>query len=131
VLPWGIAPDLAFAFENLVHNAIKYSNDGGPVSVRLAVNGAGVAAEVEVQDHGIGIPADFLAEVFTEFVRAPNAKRFAAEGTGLGLAIVREVIEGHGGTVGVRSAEGRGTTFRVVLPLDGRVRPSYPFVTGE
>jgi signal transduction histidine kinase len=115
VLDWGVPPDLVYAFENLIHNAIKYSHTGGKVTVRLeTVDGYAV---VRVIDRGIGIPEELLDEVFFEFVRAPNAKHHAAEGTGLGLAIVREVVEAHGGIVGIEAPTGEGTTFRARLPL--------------
>ncbi len=116
VLTWGVPPDLVYAFENLVHNAIKYSNPGGEVSVQLRVKDG--IATVKVRDQGIGIPRTLLSDVFLEFVRAPNAKRFTSEGTGLGLSIVRQAIRGHGGEVTVESSEGAGTQFCVTMPLD-------------
>ena len=110
----GVPPDLVYAFENVIHNAIKYSNRGGLVAVELREDERAVV--VTVRDEGIGIPAAFLANLFGEFSRAPNAKRHAAEGTGLGLAIVKEVVEAHGGTVTAESAEGRGTVMTLTLP---------------
>jgi signal transduction histidine kinase len=118
ILDWGIPPDLVYAFENLMQNAIKYSHEGGEVTVRLRVMGDMLT--VEVQDRGIGIPEDLLEDVLLEFVRAPNAKKHAPEGTGLGLAIAREAVEAHGGTLVLRSREGEGTTAIVSLPLHGR-----------
>lgn len=118
ILDWGIPPDLVYAFENLMENAIKYSNEGGEVVVRMRVLGDVVT--VEVEDHGIGIPGEFLDEVLLEFVRAPNARKHAPQGTGLGLSIAREAIEGHGGTLAIRSREGEGTTATVSLPLHNR-----------
>jgi signal transduction histidine kinase len=115
VLDWGVPPDLVHAFENLIYNAIKYSHPGGKVTVRLETSDE--CALVRISDRGIGIPENLLDDVFFEFVRAPNAKRHAAEGTGLGLAIVREVVEAHGGLVSVEAPAGQGTTFRVTLPL--------------
>ncbi len=115
LLDWGVPPDLVYVFENLIGNAIKYSLEGGEVRVRLRVEDG--VAKVEVSDQGIGIPEEFLDDVFLEFVRAPNAKKHAAGGTGLGLSIVREGVEMHGGTVEVASEPGRGTTFTVKLPL--------------
>jgi len=116
VLEWGVPPDLVYAFENLISNAIKYSHPGGSVTVRLEICDGD--ALVRVIDQGIGIPEDLRESVFFEFVRAPNAKRHAAEGTGLGLAIVREVVEAHGGLVSVEAPAGQGTTLRVTLPLN-------------
>ncbi|TFG39638.1 MAG: HAMP domain-containing histidine kinase [Candidatus Aminicenantes bacterium] len=116
VLDWAVPPDLVYAFENLIHNAIKYSKpEGGTVTVALGLDRS--HAMVVVADEGIGIPADLQDDVFLEFVRAPNAKHAAAEGTGLGLSIVREAVQMHGGKVSLESAEGVGTTVTVVLPL--------------
>lgn len=116
VLDWAVPPDLVYAFENLIHNAIKYSKpDGGTVTVALGIDRS--HATVVVADDGIGIPAELLDQVFLEFVRAPNAKHAKAEGTGLGLSIVREAVQMHGGKVSLESAEGMGTTVTVVLPL--------------
>jgi signal transduction histidine kinase len=116
VLRWGVPPDLVFAFENLVQNAIKYSRPGSEVRVRMRLFAGN--ARIQVIDQGIGIPAESLEDVFQEFVRAPNAKRFDNNGTGLGLSIVHEAITMHGGTVSVRSVVDEGTTFTVVLPLE-------------
>ena len=115
ILAWGLPPDLVHAFENLVYNAIKYSDRGGRVTVRLRVRDE--TCTVRFIDEGIGIPAEYVDQVFFEFVRAPNAKRHAAEGTGLGLAIVKEVIEAHGGRITARSRSGAGSTFTVRLAL--------------
>ena len=121
VLEHGIPPDLVYAFENLVDNAIKYSEPGGEVVVELRlVDGR---ARVRVKDRGIGIPEEMLEDVFLEFVRAPNAKRFTREGTGLGLSIVKEVIEAHGGKIWAERREGGGTVVTVELPLRGDPRP--------
>jgi signal transduction histidine kinase len=116
VLDWAVPPDLVYAFENLIHNAIKYAKpEGGTVTVALGIDRT--HAMVVVADDGIGIPSDLQDDVFLEFVRAPNAKHAQAEGTGLGLSIVREAAQMHGGKVSLESAEGLGTTVTVVLPL--------------
>lgn len=116
VLDWAVPPDLVYAFENLIHNAIKYSKPGGgTVTVALELDRS--HAMVVVADDGIGIPDDFKDDVFMEFVRAPNAKHAVAEGTGLGLSIAREAVQMHGGKISLDSAEGLGTTVTVVLPL--------------
>lgn len=116
VLDWAVPPDLVYAFENLIHNAIKYSKSGGgTVTVALGIDRS--HATVVVADEGIGIPAELQDDVFLEFVRAPNAKHAKAEGTGLGLSIVREAVQMHGGKVSLESAEDIGTTVTVVLPL--------------
>jgi signal transduction histidine kinase len=111
ILDWGVPPDLVHAFENLMYNAIKYSRIGGKVTVELRVEDDD--AVIRVIDRGIGIPAEYLDQIFLEFVRAPNAKHYEAEGTGLGLAIVREVVHVHGGTITAESKQGEGSTFTV------------------
>jgi signal transduction histidine kinase len=132
VLARGVPPDLEYAIENLVHNAIKYSRPGG--TVELDVRRDGADGVVEVRDHGIGIPPEFLASLFVEFSRAANARRHTPEGTGLGLAIVKEVAEAHGGRAEADSRLDEGSSFRLVLPLRGeapaRVTKSEQAVTG-
>lgn len=100
---------------NLVSNAIKYTPTGGHVSVVL--HRAGKEARLEIADSGIGIPADSLPHLFTEFYRAPNAKALQKEGTGLGLAITKDLVTRFGGQITVQSKLGQGTTFTVSFPL--------------
>lgn len=107
--------ELDRALTNLVSNAVKYTPPGG--KVRLALDVRGVAAQLEVTDSGIGIPEEALPHLFEEFYRAPNAKAQVKQGTGLGLVIAKEIITRYGGSIRVSSAEGRGTTFTVTLPL--------------
>lgn len=111
ILDWGVPTDLVHAFENLMYNAIKYNRVGGEVKVELRVEED--TAVIRVIDRGIGIPNEYLDQVFLEFVRAPNAKHHESEGTGLGLAIVREVVQVHGGTISAESQDGQGSTFTV------------------
>jgi signal transduction histidine kinase len=101
-------------FVNLVGNAVKYTPEGG--TVRVSVREHDHQVTVEVKDTGIGIPADSLPRLFSEFYRAPNAKAFET-GTGLGLVIVKELVESFSGRISVESEEGRGTAFTVHLPL--------------
>lgn len=108
---WGDPGLLALAFNNLVGNALKYSPDGSPVEVSVGGWHDGVA--VRVVDHGIGIPADDLPRIFERFHRAANAR--AVAGSGIGLHMVRQIVELHGGTVTVDSAEGQGSAFTVRL----------------
>jgi signal transduction histidine kinase len=98
---------------SLLDNAVKYSEPDTPVLVR--VDATRTRAIVDVVDHGIGIAARDQARVFDRFFRADNAAH--RPGFGLGLTIVREVVHVHGGQVSVRSAPGRGSTFRITLPL--------------
>ena len=101
-------------FENLVDNAIKYTNHGGKVDV--IVNDDDTQVWVSVSDNGIGIPSDQIGKLFSEFFRATNAKETQTEGTGLGLSIVKKIIDNHKGAINVSSVEGVGTTFTIVLP---------------
>ncbi len=107
---------LGRVFSNLVGNAVKYTPEGGRVSV--SVQRLAHQAVVRVADSGIGIPAQSLPRLFTEFFRAPNAMAVET-GTGLGLVIVRELVERFRGRVAVESQEGVGSTFTVFLPLAG------------
>jgi two-component system phosphate regulon sensor histidine kinase PhoR len=99
---------------NLLHNAVKFSPDGGEVIVRVEPNAREVI--VSVEDHGIGIPKTDLPRIFERFYKADKARRRGG-GTGLGLAIARHVVEAHGGRIRVESVEGRGSTFSFALPI--------------
>jgi len=99
---------------NLVSNAIKYTREGGRVTVDLQQ--ADGVVRLTVQDNGIGIPADQLPHIFERFRRVRRESGTDAVGTGLGLAIVREFIQAHGGNIEVESEEGVGSTFTVTLP---------------
>jgi two-component system, OmpR family, sensor kinase len=100
---------------NLVANAIKYTQEGGTVEVR--VRRKGDTAVLEVSDNGPGIPADALAHIFERFYRADKARSRNSGGAGLGLAIVKAICAAHGADVYVSSQEGKGSTFSVALPL--------------
>lgn len=112
---------LQSVFDNLIGNAVKYTPEGGQVSVHL-VERTGQAV-ITVEDTGIGIPSDDLAHLAEPFHRAKNAKASKIPGTGLGLTIVKRLVESYGGAISVRSVEGRGTTFRITLPLAGGASP--------
>jgi len=102
------------AVENLIGNAVKYSPEGGEVSVRLQARGPEVLLSVE--DRGIGIPPADLERIFARFERGANvAGRFS--GTGIGLAIARQIVEQHGGSLSVHSAVGQGSTFTLHFPF--------------
>jgi two-component system sensor histidine kinase SenX3 len=106
---------LVSAAYNLLDNAVKYSDQGSPVEVRAATDGRSV--DIEVADHGIGIPPRDLERVFERFYRVDRARSRETGGTGLGLAIVRHVANNHRGEVRVSSTEGQGSTFTLRLPL--------------
>jgi PAS domain S-box-containing protein len=100
---------------NLVENAIKYTPDSGTVTIRTLQNGS--QAVVEVADTGIGIGADELPHIFDRFFRADEARSVDTPGTGLGLAIVKRIVDMHNGLLNVDSTPGKGSVFRVSLPL--------------
>jgi signal transduction histidine kinase len=99
---------------NLIDNAVKYSPGGGAVTVSAARLEAG--ARVEVEDEGIGIPQSEQQAIFEKFYRADPNQREVPGGTGLGLYISRELVRRMGGSIGVRSEPGRGSTFFFELP---------------
>jgi len=99
---------------NLTANAIKYTPEGGQVTISGQRSSGGV--ELHVSDTGIGIPEEDIPNIFNEFFRARNAREYAKEGTGLGLSIVKSIVDGLGGTISVQSTVGKGTTFIVSLP---------------
>jgi signal transduction histidine kinase len=110
---------LAQVIDNLLSNALKFTPPGGSVNVTVTTNRDRVL--VEVADSGLGIPADEQEQLFTRFFRTDTAVKRAIQGTGLGLSIVKAIVEGHGGTITVESAEGEGATFRVALPAAAAV----------
>ena len=100
---------------NLLDNAIKYTPEGGKVT--LQVRAEGTHAVLDVVDNGIGIAPEMLPHVFERFFRADKARSRDLGGAGLGLAIVQSICTAHGGVVSVHSKEGQGSQFTVVLPL--------------
>lgn len=99
---------------NLVSNGIKYSPEGSTVTIEVAATDD--TASITITDQGIGIPVDEQQNVFSTFFRASNARK--AAGTGLGLATVKQIVELHGGRIGITSEENRGTQVKVELPLN-------------
>lgn len=103
------------AFLNVINNAIKYSPDGGTVTIR-ANYGMGKVV-FSITDTGIGIPEIDRNRLFEKFVRMENAKKVDANGSGLGLFIVKKVIDAHGGKIWFTSMEGQGSTFFIEFPV--------------
>ena len=108
---------LVSAVSNLIDNAVKYSEKGDKVTVR--VTSLDTTIEISVSDEGIGIPQSDIDRIFERFYRVDRARSRGTGGTGLGLSIVRHVMNNHGGSVNVTSQEGEGSTFVLTL-----LRPS-------
>jgi len=103
--------------DNLIGNAVKFTDRGGQVTVTATATSGGRDWQIDVADTGIGIPDADVGQLFDRFYRASNATSTRRPGSGLGLSIVREIVERHGGRVTVRSSLGHGTTIRVRLPV--------------
>ena len=101
---------------NILGNAIKYTPDGGHIAV--TGGGSGRSVWVEVTDDGIGIPEKDRDRIFDRFYRVDKARSRESGGTGLGLSIAKEIVERHHGSLRLVPREGRGTTIRLVLPVD-------------
>ena len=105
-------------FHNLISNAIKYNPSGGHIEVTLRhTPDRPHEVAISIQDEGIGIPESDLPHIFERFHRAENISP-AISGIGIGLYLAREIVTRHGGSIRVESVEGKGSTFRVVLPLE-------------
>ena len=108
--------ELRSAFANLAGNAVRYSPDGGDITVGWCVDGRGGGARFWVRDSGIGIAGEHLPRLTERFYRVDRGRSREAGGTGLGLAIVKHVLERHQATLLIDSTPGRGSTFSVVFP---------------
>jgi two-component system, NtrC family, sensor histidine kinase KinB len=106
------AARLGHALNNLLDNALTYTEQGGRITLSARRGPEGV--ELSIADTGLGIPPEHLSQVFEKFFRVPEQSR--GHGTGLGLAIVREIVAAHHGQVHVESQPGQGTVFRITLP---------------
>jgi two-component system phosphate regulon sensor histidine kinase PhoR len=111
---WADRARVTQAVANLVDNAIKYTQDGGTVSVEGEARNGIVA--ISVADTGIGIASEHLPRIFERFYRVDRSRSRSFGGTGLGLSIVKHIATSHGGDVEVNSVEGRGTRFSLLLP---------------
>jgi signal transduction histidine kinase len=108
---WADTTRIVHVFGNLLSNALKHTSPGGLID--LAAEADEDWVRFHVADTGEGIPAAFLTRVFEPFFRVPGRRN--ETGAGLGLAIVKEIVEAHGGTVGVESREGKGSRFTFTL----------------
>jgi two-component system phosphate regulon sensor histidine kinase PhoR len=104
---------LGQALTNLVHNAIKFTPEGGNVTITARQNVDVI--EFSIKDTGIGIPSDDLPRIFERFYKADQAR--TESGTGLGLAIARHLVEAHSGRIWVESTVGHGSTFYFTIPI--------------
>ena len=102
--------------DNIMNNAIKYSPDGGTITVSLSETHNHIL--LSIRDQGLGIPKADLTKIFTRFYRVDKARARQQGGTGLGLAISREVIKAHGGSIWAQSRENYGSTFFISLPYE-------------
>ena len=116
--------DVATAVRNVLDNAIRYTPEGGSISVVVA--GEDGHAVVTVSDTGEGIPTRDTERVFERFYRVDSARSRATGGTGLGLSIVKHVAESHGGTVSLESELGVGSTLVIRLPRHSTGEGSEP-----
>jgi two-component system OmpR family sensor kinase len=112
---YGDSDALLSVLGNLLSNAIRYTPEGGRVTLRCGVDGE--IACICVEDTGIGMTDDVKARIFDKFYRSPDARSVEAQGLGLGLTLVQQAVSAHQGSVTVESVPGQGTTFRVTLPL--------------
>ncbi|MBX3076914.1 GHKL domain-containing protein [Candidatus Obscuribacterales bacterium] len=115
VMMYGHHESILEIFNNLIENAIKYSEEGG--KVRIDVEQKDANLHITVADNGVGIPADSINNIFDRFYRVDKSRSRDVGGSGLGLSIVKAAVERHSGNVTVESEPGKGTTFRVTLPL--------------
>ena len=114
----GVRNQVLQLFAALVQNAVKYTPEGGTVTVTAEYNGG--EARVAITDTGIGIAPEDQPKIFSEFYRAANARLYEAVGTGLGLSIAQKVAQDLGGRIELTSTAGQGSTFTVILPLPKR-----------
>jgi signal transduction histidine kinase len=124
------AQRLGHALDNLLTNAVTYTERGGYITLRARTLGDTVI--LEIADTGCGIVPEYLPHVFDKFFRVPGQSK--GQGTGLGLAIVREIVTAHGGTITCDSRLGEGTVFRLMLPVwkgsDSAIRSEEALLPG-
>lgn len=107
---------LTQVIDNIMNNAIKYSPDGGTITVSIKTTDEQLI--LSIADEGLGIPKQDLPKIFDRFYRVDKARSRAQGGTGLGLAIAKEIIKQHQGFIWAKSEYGKGSTFTIVLPYE-------------
>ena len=115
---------MSLAFQNLLENAIRYTKPRGNITVTMEPQGDKL--RVAVADNGVGVPEDQQERVFTKFFRGKNVLSMETEGSGLGLFIAKNIVETHGGGISFSSAEGKGTTVTITLPLSSVDKDALP-----
>jgi len=103
------------ALRDIVFNAVKYTLNGGTITISLSHDDKNV--KISIKDTGIGVPKDQIKNLFGKFFRADNAKKIRGDGHGLGLFIAKNIVARHNGKIEVESGEGRGSMFKITLPL--------------
>jgi signal transduction histidine kinase len=114
------AKRMAQVFDNLISNGVKYTPDGGTVTVDARIEDGSIV--ISVADTGIGMSEEEMQHLFEDFYRAPRVKA-THEGTGLGLSVVQRIVQAHHGTVRAQSAVDQGTRFDVSIPICGLTLP--------
>jgi PAS domain S-box-containing protein len=105
-------------FDNLISNAIKYSPDGGNVLIKGRATKPDQQVIITISDQGVGIAQDEIPRLFERFYRVDNALSRQTQGTGLGLYLTQAIVKAHGGSIGIESALGKGTTFTLTFPAE-------------
>lgn len=103
------------AIHDLIHNSLKYTKDGGKITVKTEIIDGKV--RITVEDNGIGIPANEKDKIFTKFFRANNAKKIHSDGSGLGVYITKTIVLKHNGEINLTSEENVGTKVQIDIPL--------------
>ncbi len=118
---------ISLVIQNLLDNAIKYTNQGGKVVLEMGKEGDYL--KVRVSDNGVGIPKAQMGRLFSKFFRADNVIHMQTDGSGLGLFIVKSIVERHGGNITMESEEGKGTTIIFTIPLKEELIPKEERIT--
>jgi signal transduction histidine kinase len=119
---------LSMVVSNLLDNAVRYNTQGGQIIFKLGAAEDPRFIQVSVKDTGIGVPAEQLGKLFTQFFRADNAVKFQTDGSGLGLYIGKTIVQAHGGRMWAESEANRGSTFFFTLPRDTALAPGRKVV---